>query len=59
MEEKDVPAVTKLLKSYLDGFDLVPVYTEEEVKHWFLHKGDEQIRVIWTYVVEVIHPRPR
>lgn len=58
MEEKDVLAVTKLLKSYLDGFDLVPVYSEEEVKHWFLHKGDKQTRVIWTYVVEVIDARP-
>jgi glycylpeptide N-tetradecanoyltransferase len=53
MEDKDVKAVTKLLRDYLEGFDLVPVYSEEEVRHWFLPKGDEAKRVIWTYVVEV------
>jgi len=54
MEDEDVKAVTTLLKTFLDGFDLVPVYSEEEVRHWFLHKGDDDTRVIWTYVVEVI-----
>jgi hypothetical protein len=53
MEERDVQRVTELLKSYLWKFDLAPVYSEEEVTHWFLHKGDEESRVIWTYVVEV------
>lgn len=54
MDGKDVKAVTKLLKNYLSKFDLVPVYSEEEVRHWFLHKGDEETRVIWSYVVEVL-----
>jgi glycylpeptide N-tetradecanoyltransferase len=54
MEEKDVASVTKLLDTYLAKFDLAPVYTEEEVRHWLLHKGDEEgERVIWTYVVPV------
>jgi len=53
MEEKDVGAVTALLAVYLSKFDLAPEYTEEEVRHWFLHKGEEADRVIWTYVVQV------
>lgn len=54
MEEKDVPAVTGLLRLYLQKFDLAPQYSEEEVRHWFLHKGEDQTdRVIWTYVVQV------
>jgi len=54
MEEKDVESVTKLLDSYLAKFDLSPVYTEEEIRHWLLHKvDDEGQRVIWTYVVPV------
>jgi len=56
MEEKDVESVTKLLGTYLGKFDLAPVYSEEEVRHWFLHKGDDKTRVIWTYVVEVWSP---
>jgi hypothetical protein len=56
MEEKDVKDVTALLKQYLSRFDLAPEYSEEEVYHWFLHKGDEESRVVWAYVVEVITP---
>lgn len=53
MEKRDVKPVTVLLKSYLAKFDLAPVYSEEEVRHWFLSKEDESNRVIWTYVIEV------
>jgi glycylpeptide N-tetradecanoyltransferase len=53
MEATDVKAVTCLLKEYLAKFDLAPVYSEEEVRHWFLHSGDDETRVIWAYVVEV------
>jgi glycylpeptide N-tetradecanoyltransferase len=53
MEERDVEAVTVLLGTYLGKFDLAPVYSEEHVRHWLLHNGDEETRVIWTYVVEV------
>jgi hypothetical protein len=53
MEGSDVKRVTELLKGFLEKFDLAPVYEEDEVEHWFLHKGDDETRVIWTYVVEV------
>lgn len=53
MEATDIKAVTGLLKKYLAKFDLAPVYSEEEVRHWFLHSGDDETRVIWAYVVEV------
>ena len=57
MEEKDVNSVTALLGTYLGKFDLAPVYKADEVRHWFLHNGDEETRVIWTYVIEVPTPR--
>ena len=57
MEEKDVKDVTALLKQYLSRFDLAPEYSEEEVHHWFFHQGDEESRVVWAYVVEVIPRR--
>jgi len=53
MEEKDVKVVSKLLRTYLEKFDLAPIYSELEVRHWFLHKGDDGARVVWAYVVEV------
>jgi len=53
MEEKDVKVVCKLLRTYLGKFDLAPIYSEVEVRHWFLHKGDDETRVVWAYVVEV------
>lgn len=56
MEGRDVKRVTELLKDFLAKFDLAPVYEEDEVEHWFLHKGDDKTRVIWTYVVEVPIP---
>ncbi|KAF8456738.1 acyl-CoA N-acyltransferase [Kalaharituber pfeilii] len=51
METKDVKQVHALLDKYLMRFDIAPVYTEEEIEYWFLHKGDGE-RVIWAYVVE-------
>ena len=56
MEEGDVRSVTVLLGRYLARFDLAPVYREAEVRHWLHHNGDEESRVIWTYVVEVPAP---
>ena len=56
MEEKDVNSVTALMGTYLAKFDLAPVYTADEVRHWLLQKGDEETRVIWTYVIEVLNP---
>lgn len=53
MQAKDIDAVQKLLKRYLDTLDLAPEFNKEEVDHWLLHKkaapGDQ---VIWSYVVE-------
>ena len=57
MEERDVEAVTVLSGAFLGKFDLAPVYSEEHIRHWLLHEGDEETRVIWTYVVEVQHQR--
>ena len=65
MEEKDVPQVTELLANFLGRFDMVPVYSPEEVAHQFLiGKGKGELsspsvlrrdgQVTWAYVVEVL-----
>jgi glycylpeptide N-tetradecanoyltransferase len=54
MEAKDIDSVLSLLRTYLERFDMAPVFTREEVEHWLLHKGGDQ--VVWSYVVEVSHP---
>eukprot|EP00727_Mastigamoeba_balamuthi_P001543 m51a1_g11386 putative glycylpeptide n-tetradecanoyltransferase 1 (487) ;mRNA; r:10607-12842 len=48
MQHKDARAVLKLLHEGLAKFKLVPVYTEEEVCHWFLPRNN----VVYSYVVE-------
>ena len=53
MQEGDVKDVTTLLQAYHSKFDIAPVYSEEEVRHWFLQKGEDNNKVIWAYVVEV------
>lgn len=53
MELKDLDAVLDLLTRYLDRFEIAPVFTKEEIKHWMLHKKDDGEQVIWSYVVEV------
>ncbi|KAK6534455.1 glycylpeptide N-tetradecanoyltransferase [Arthrobotrys megalospora] len=54
MKQEDVAEVKVLLDKYLARFDMAPIFTEEEIGHWFLHNGGEkdEDRVIWTYVVE-------
>jgi len=53
MEKKDVPEVHQLLDRYLKRFEIAPVFSEEEIEHWLLHKPEEkQERVIWCFVVE-------
>lgn len=47
-EEKDVPAVTDLLRRYLSRFHLSPMFFQEEVRHWLLPREG----VIYTYIVE-------
>lgn len=50
MVKKDVPFVRKLLNAFNNNTDLHPIYSEDEVAHWFLPiKG-----VITTYVIDVI-----
>ena len=61
MEVRDVDAVLALLKSYLEKFDMAPIYTREEGVHWLLPKeANTSGQVIWTFVVEVPSPlRPK
>lgn len=54
MQPKDVDAVHQLLSRFLGRYDIAPVFTREEVRHWFvpnMAEGDNQ--VVWAYVVEV------
>jgi len=44
----DVEAVTVLLNSYLEKFDLTPIFTSADVLHWFIPQKD----IIEAYVVE-------
>ena len=48
MEPRDVPAVTKILKTYLGQYKLAPSFDEEEVQHWLVPRED----VLSAYVVE-------
>jgi glycylpeptide N-tetradecanoyltransferase len=64
MEDQHVPGVSALFARYMQGFDMAPVMTEEEVRHQFLsgqgevHKEKEgcgirrEGQVTWSYVVE-------
>jgi glycylpeptide N-tetradecanoyltransferase len=57
MEEKDIDAVLELLRTYLAGFEMSPMFTREEVEHWLVYKKtSKDDQVIWSYVVEVSHP---
>merc|ERR1719210_798988 len=44
----DVEAVTVLLNTYLEKFDLTPIFTAADVLHWFIPQKD----IIESYVVE-------
>lgn len=44
----DLPRAQKLLADYLSRFDLVPLFSEEEFRHWFL----PQAGIVDTFVVE-------
>jgi len=63
MEERDVEQVTDLYERYMGRFDMSPLMTIEEVRHFFLSgKGTGEVgasrrregQVLWVYVVEVI-----
>jgi glycylpeptide N-tetradecanoyltransferase len=48
LTENDVPAAHALLNDYMRRFDLLPVFTIEEFRHWLL----PQENVINSFVVE-------
>uniref|UniRef100_A0A0N4ZPN0 Glycylpeptide N-tetradecanoyltransferase n=1 Tax=Parastrongyloides trichosuri TaxID=131310 RepID=A0A0N4ZPN0_PARTI len=48
MEEKHMTSAFKLLSKYLEKFDLVPIYTEDDFRHFFAPIDN----VIYSYVVE-------
>lgn len=50
MKAADVDAVHDLLERYISRFALNPAFTKEEIDHWLVHRGEEQ--VVWSYVVE-------
>lgn len=65
MQEKDIVAVADLFTRYMRRFEMVPIYTVEELRHQLLsgmgegkmESGDVGRRtgqVTWSYVVEVI-----
>lgn len=59
MELKDVDAVHGLLGRYLERFELAPKLDKAEVGHWLLNKESKpEDRVVWSYVVEVVHCSP-
>ncbi|KAL8522572.1 hypothetical protein ACS0TY_012648 [Phlomoides rotata] len=48
MELRDVPAVTRLLRNYLNQFAVAPDFDEDDVEHWLLPKEG----VVDSYLVE-------
>ncbi|CAH9091575.1 unnamed protein product [Cuscuta europaea] len=48
MEPHDVPAVTRLLRHYLNQFVVAPEFDENDVEHWLLPKDG----VVDSYLVE-------
>lgn len=64
MEVKDLSAVSELFRRYMERFDMIPLFDEEDIRHQFLSgrgtgereasTGRRQGQVVWTYLVE--HP---
>jgi glycylpeptide N-tetradecanoyltransferase len=48
LEQRDVPAATVLLNTYLRSFHLAVEFSEAEFAHWFLPREG----VVWAFVVE-------
>ncbi|KOX79589.1 Glycylpeptide N-tetradecanoyltransferase 1, partial [Melipona quadrifasciata] len=46
--EADIPQAHKILTDYLEKFDLAPIFSIEEFRHWFLPQNE----IINTFVVE-------
>ena len=64
MEEKDIVVVADLFTRYMTRFEMVPIYTVEELRHQLLNgmgegkmgsggEGRRTGQVVWSYVVEV------
>lgn len=54
MQPKDVDAVHQLLSRFLERYDIAPVYSRDEIRHWFVPEmAESDDRVVWAYVVEV------
>ena len=49
MESKDVPGVTALLNNYLKQYNIKAIFSEDEVRHWFLPREN----IINAYVIDV------
>ena len=47
LSKEDCPQVCQLLNKFLSKYHVFPVFTEEEVEHWFLTRSD----VVYSYVV--------
>ncbi|KAF8263388.1 N-myristoyl transferase [Lactarius quietus] len=64
MEERDVSAVAELFRRFMERFDMIPLFDEEDIRHQFLSgrgtgereapTGRRAGQVVWAYVVE--HP---
>lgn len=48
MTDKDLPAAHKLLTEYLSKFNLIPIFSEDEFRHWFSPLNG----IIFSFVVE-------
>lgn len=48
LKEKDIKQTRRLLHEYLKKFDLAPIFSEEEFRHWFCPRPD----IIDSFVVE-------
>ncbi|KTW31628.1 hypothetical protein T552_00267 [Pneumocystis carinii B80] len=48
----DLEQISNLLKRFLEKFDLYQVFSDDEIKHWFIPNKDENERTLFSYVVE-------
>lgn len=48
LQETDVPKAHKILCEFFLRFDLAPIFTEEEFKHWLLPRDG----IVYTFIVE-------
>ena len=42
MQPDDIDAVHELLERYLQRFEIAPVYSKEEIKHWLLNMETDE-----------------